>query len=273
MRWFTRPENDPQQLRVAPELASWDSKGHPDSIRLRAYLDDTAALVESSKVQGPWALRLDVGRPLDRDLLDKADLDNYAYPLAKRLHDSDLVSVWCTKQHNARSYVRLEAAREVPQPPSGVLVVETTASWESRGGGSLAQKQLYAAIASATALPAGPIRLELSFVVGPHRTWLNLWKQTIDSLDPLLGRTYPDRPRHPLDGRITELGLHVAVDSRAGNNVVIGIHASPGVLRVSPPLEVQFSQVGVHAQDPTGQREYQGDGHVFEDLDASTQNR
>ena len=142
MRWFTRPENDPQQLRVAPELASWDSKGHPDSIRLRAYLDDTAALVESSKVQGPWALRLDVGRPLDRDLLDKADLDNYAYPLAKRLHDSDLVSVWCTKQHNARSYVRLEAAREVPQPPSGVLVVETTASWESRGGGSLAQKQL-----------------------------------------------------------------------------------------------------------------------------------
>jgi hypothetical protein len=51
-------------------------------------------------------------------------------------------------------------------------------------------------------LPAGPVRLELAFVVGGGN-WLNLWKQTIDSLDPLLGRTYPERAWHPLDGRIT----------------------------------------------------------------------
>lgn len=221
------------QLRIPPELDSWDRNDHPATIRLRAYLDDTEALIGSSKILGPWALRLDVGRPPLKDLLDKADLDNYAFPLAKRLRDADLVSVWCTKQHGAHSCVRLAAAREVPAPAE-VLAVETTASWESRGGGSPAQEQIIAAVAAAAEMPAGPVRLELSFLVGPRRNWLKLWKPTIDSLDSLLGRTYPGQPRNPLDGRITELGLHVAVDPRAGNNVVIGIHAGTGSMRVSP---------------------------------------
>ena len=54
-----------------------------------------------------------------------------------------------------------------------------------------------------------------------------LWKQTIDSLDPLLGRTYPDRAWHPLDGRITELGMHLTVDPALRYDVVIGIAAAP----------------------------------------------
>ena len=234
MRWFARPENDALQLRTLPRLAAWDAADHPDQVRLREYLDDTEDLLAASKVQGPWTLRLDVGRPADRDLLDQADLDNYAYPLAKRLLDGQLVSVWCTKEHAAHSHVRMDSACEVPGP-ADVLVVETTASWESRRGGSPAQKQIMAAIAEAPTMPAGqPVGLELSFVVGPQRVWPNLWKQTIDSLDSILGRTDPNRSSHPLDGRITELGLHVEVDPRAGNKVVIGIHATPGSMRVSP---------------------------------------
>jgi hypothetical protein len=80
---------------------------------LRAYLDDTEALLADSRIDGPWALRLDVGLPTGRNLLDMADLDNYAYPLAYRLRNSDLVSVWCTKQHSEQSFVRIEAARQV----------------------------------------------------------------------------------------------------------------------------------------------------------------
>ena len=38
----------------------------------------------------------------------------------------------------------------------------------------------------------GEAPLELAFVVGPDGNWLNLWKPTIDSLDPLLGRTNPE---------------------------------------------------------------------------------
>ena len=84
---------------------------------------------------------------------------------------------------------------------------------------------VHAAFADAAELPVGPVRLELAFVVGPGRNWLNLWKQTIDSLDPLLGRTYPDRPWHPLDGRITELGMHLTVEPALRHDVMVGIDA------------------------------------------------
>lgn len=203
-------------------MASWEKTGHPDQVRLRAYLDDTKALLAESRVDGPWALRLDVGLPVGRNLLEMADLDNYAYPLAYHLRDCGLVSVWCTKQHDERSFVRIEAAREVSSPSTDVLIAKTTAS-----ASSLAYKeQVNAAVAEAAELASGPVRLELSFVVGPRRNWLNLWKQTIDSLDPILGRTQPNRPWHPRDGRITELGMHVGIDPSARDEVVVGIAAT-----------------------------------------------
>jgi hypothetical protein len=150
-----------------------------------------------------------------------ADLDNYAYPLACRLKDPGLVSVWCTKRHSEQSFVRIEPARDVHTPPTDVLVAITTASTST-----LAYKeQINAAVHGAAELPAGPVRLKLAFVVSPCRNWLNLWKQTIDSLDPLLGRTYADRAWNPLDGRITELGMHVTFDPAVRNDVVVGIAA------------------------------------------------
>lgn len=76
-------------------------------------------------------------------------------------------------------------------------------------------------------LPAGPVRLELAFVVGLRRNWLNLWKQTIASLDPILSCTLPERDGHPPDGRITELGMHLTVNPALGNDVAIGIAAAP----------------------------------------------
>jgi hypothetical protein len=221
MRWYACPEGDKQQLRVTPRLASWNKADDPDQVRLRAYLDDTEALLATSRIDGPWALRLDVGQPTGRDLLDMADLDNYAYPLAYHLRDPGLVSVWCTKQHHQQSFVRIEAAREISPPSSDVLVARTTASASTVGY----KEEVLAAVASAAELPPGPVKLELAFVVGPRRNWLNLWKQTIDSLDPLLGRTRPDRDWHPLDGRIIELGLHRTVDPTAGNKVGVGIVA------------------------------------------------
>jgi hypothetical protein len=131
--------------------------------------------------------------------------------------------VWCTKQHHEQSFVRIEAAREIAPPSSDLLVARTTASASSVAF----KEEVLTAVASAAELPHGPVKLELAFVVGPRRNWLNLWKQTIDSLDPLLGRTRPDRDWHPLDGRITELGMHRTVGPTAGNKVAIGIAAQP----------------------------------------------
>lgn len=48
----------------------------------------------------------------------------------------------------------------------------------------------------------------------------------INALDPLLGRTQPDREWHPRDGRIVDLGLHVAVDPSLGYDVVVTIAAT-----------------------------------------------
>jgi hypothetical protein len=68
------------------------------------------------------------------------------------------------------------------------------------------------------------VRLEIAFVVGPAWNWLNLWKSTIDALVPLLGHSGFRHTWDPLDGRITELGMHLTVD-KAARHVVIGIAA------------------------------------------------
>lgn len=164
MRWFARPENAPLELRVAPRLASWNKAGDPDQVPLGESLDEIEALLAGSRIDGPWALRLDVGLHSARDLLDAADLDNYAYPLARRVGDSGLVSVWCTKQHSERSSIRVDTARAVPPPSVGVLVARTTASASTVAF----KEQIRAAVVEAAELPQGPVRLELAFVVGPR---------------------------------------------------------------------------------------------------------
>lgn len=271
MRWFARPENLPLELRVAPRLASWNKADDLDQIRLRAYLDDIEALIGGLQVNGPWALRLDVGLPSSRDLLEASDLDNYAYPLATRLRDPDLVSVWCTKRYGEESSVRICAARDEPAPEAAGVVVATTAASAS----SIAYKEaIHAAVSAAAVLPDGPVRLELSFVVGPRRNWLNLWKQTIDALDPLLGRTRPDRAWHPRDGRITELGLHCTVDQFAGNKVAVGIYASAETTSVGEHSALDVSEkpvgevVNVEPVDVLAGADQRTRAHEFRDDDA-----
>lgn len=222
VRWYARPEGDNHQLRVPPRLFSGEKTHHPEQVQLRAFLDDTEELLAASRIDGPWVLRLDVGLSPSLDLLDKRDLDNYAKPLASRLKDDGLVSVWCTKLHAEKSFVWIEAAREITVPSTDVLLVTTTASWEAHA----AQEQILAAAAGRIELPDGPVRLELAFVVGPSRNWLNLWKPTIDSLGSFLGHEHPFRAWNPRDGRITELGMHLAVDPALRKDVTIGITAT-----------------------------------------------
>jgi len=202
-----------------------DRADHPSQLRLQPFLDNAESLVAASRVGGPWALRLDVGRPATRRLLDGADLDNYAFPLARRLDDPELVSVWCTKQHTARSYVRVEPADEGAPPSTGVFVTRTTGVSYAK----IAYKeQIRSAVVTAAELPATrAVKLNLAFVIGSgtNTKWWNLWKPTIDALDPLLGRDPKRRDWHPLDGRITELGMHLSVDPTLRYEVVVGIHA------------------------------------------------
>lgn len=108
-------------LNLALQLDSWDRSDNRSQVQLGKFLDEADTLLAASRIDGPWALRLDVGLAPNLDLLDKRDLDNYAKPLASRLSDGGLVSVWCTKRSGGHSTVRIEAAREVAAPPTEVL--------------------------------------------------------------------------------------------------------------------------------------------------------
>ncbi len=228
-RWYRRPQGEGVVLRKAPLLASWNKSTDPDQVRLREYLEDTAQLVTPHRTpDGPWALLLEVGLPTGRDLVDMADLDNYAFPLATRLRDEDLVTVWCTKRHADTSRVLVAPAHETTGPST--YTVRTTASATT----TAYKEQVRSAVVDAAAIPDGPVQLQLAFVVGPKRNWLTLWKPTIDALDPLLGRTREDRDWHPRDGRITDLGLHVAVDPLLGHDIVVGIAAAPATAPSCP---------------------------------------
>ena len=56
-----------------------------------------------------------------------------------------------------------------------------------------------------------------------------------NQFDPLLGRTRDDRDWHPQDGRITDLGLHMAVDPSLGHDVLVSIAAAPAAARTESP--------------------------------------
>lgn len=111
-------------------------------------------------------------------------------------------------------------------PGAKAYAVRTTASVST----TAYKEQVRSAVVDAAAVPAGPVQLQLSFVVGPQRNWLTLWKPTIDALDPLFGRTRAGRDCHPQDGRITDLGLHVAVDATLCHDALISIAAAPAAV-------------------------------------------
>lgn len=224
MRWFVRPTGDAVQLRKVPVVDQWETASHPAKILLDAYLDDTEDLLAGSRIEGPWALRLDVGRPADKPLLDKSDLDNYAKPLAQRLGNPDLVSVWCTKAHSEASFVRLEPARATEAPAQDIVIAAPTAGWDRPD--HRYHQQIHQAVAALPPLPPDrAVCLELAFVVPSSWKWWNFWKPTIDGLVHLLGHSGTARPFDPLDGRITELGMHLTPDP-AARHVTIGIAAS-----------------------------------------------
>ena len=68
----------------------------------------------------------------------------------------------------------------------------------------------------AAELAEGAVQLPIAFAVGPRRKLAEPMETNIDALDPLLGRTHPQRDWHPRDGRIVDLGLHLTVHANLG---------------------------------------------------------
>ena len=152
IHWFRRPHATPIVLREAPRLASWNKSTDPDQIALSTYLADTADLATSAiPTSGVWAMWLSVGLPTGRALTTTGDLDNYALPLASRLANNRLVSVWCTKSHSDSSQLVIGPAHLVV-PPAAVIRARPTASTESKAY----KQQVRAAVTHAAELAKVP---------------------------------------------------------------------------------------------------------------------
>jgi hypothetical protein len=219
---FSIPEGPSIELELAPRLESWNRYDDPDQVALREFLAHVRERIEPflPATSDSLAFRLDIGLPDHVDPLWERDLDNYLFPIAREL-PRHVVSVWGTKSRAPRSLVRLELA-EPADPGRDWHRFPVPRSLGSERAWKLA---VHKATEIAAELPEGPVALQLAFTVGPGRRWPSMWKSSIDALDPLLGRTYPDRDWNPQDGRIVRLGLHQAVDPHFGNDVAMTVYA------------------------------------------------
>ncbi|KIH98607.1 hypothetical protein LP52_12345 [Streptomonospora alba] len=231
--FFTEPNAECLPLRIRPRLDSWERGGHPDQVRLEEYLVHVQEIVQPrlERTPGPRVLRLDVVLPGSVPLLEHHDLDNYLFPLVKRIsRDSGchFASVWGTKSHAGTPRLCLDRARPATSRPvfGHTYEVSTTASAESPAY----KEQIADQLGSAVPLRDGPVSLHLGFCVGPRRWWPNLWKPTIDALERILGGTTPTSRWHPRDGRIVQLGMHCRIDRSLGNDVVIRVDADPATV-------------------------------------------
>jgi hypothetical protein len=218
--FYAKPGTTGRVLDVGPDTGPARSAAFVEDAG-RALAEDLRALTD------PLALSLDVGLPGDVPLLGSNNLDHYVYPLVRGLTATTgrtFVSVWATKKHTGSSSVAVYQPRRTPDPRGPhAFQARTTASIITTDF----REQIRRPAAAARPLPDGAVALQIAFAVGPRRAWPNLWRVTIGSLDPLLGRGGGAGERSVRDGRVTELGLHCVVDPALGHDVLIAVRARP----------------------------------------------
>ena len=220
---FRQPTSNAVPLDVQPRLESWEGRDHPSQTALQTYLDHVEDTVgrELVAVRGDAAVSLDVGLPHDRPLTGGGgDLDNFLYPVVRRLGPSRFAAAWATKKHGRSSICAQSAVPASRDLPAGwrFAAVRTTKASESR-----AWKQEVAGQLPAVEPSLGAVELQLCFRVAPQRNWATLWKPAIDALGTILGVERPENPFNPRDDRVTSLGLHRNVDDDLRHTVEIGI--------------------------------------------------
>ncbi len=97
---------DAVRLSVEPQLASWDRAGHPSQVRLAGFLAHVDAVVAQAlaAASGRVAVELTVGLPGTVSLIDGGrDLDNYLFPVARRLGPARVAAIFGRKIHGPSS--------------------------------------------------------------------------------------------------------------------------------------------------------------------------
>lgn len=251
-RRYRSPESQAMDLPSQPRLASWDRADHPSQLNLARFLDDFEATVSrTSSRMGPLTVQLNVALEPGTPLLLHRDLDNYLTPIMTRMRGRDVVSVWGTKAYGTASTVQVESAVVASDALEGWSFAHarptgsaTTTAWKQTLRDQIAR--------TAVEAPPGALEMQVSYRVGPQRAWVNLWKQTLDALGPLLGLEDPRNPFHPQDGRIVRLGLHQTLVAAMGFDVEVGIwwRAAEGVVDQAPSQPYARSAPAVRPSEP-----------------------
>lgn len=219
---YQLPDVPGVELKRPPLLESWNAREHPDQLRLNRFLDEVEDALALSGAEGNLVLELQVGLPQSRPLMSGGgDLDNYLFPIARRLGAERFDAVFGAKRHGAASTLAATQARPIAAQREPDMVVRTTGSASTR-----AWKQ-QVRDACAIAVPGEPIRgaigIDIEFRLSPARNWSTVWKPAIDSLGPLLGVPNPHRPFTPNDDRIVRLGLHRSLDASLGWDILLSV--------------------------------------------------
>jgi hypothetical protein len=148
------------------------------------------------------------------------NLDNYLFPIARRLGPERFDAVFGTKRHGAASTLAVARARSIAPHRTPDMVVRTTASPSTR----VWKQQVRDVCAKAVPVEPipGAVGNDIEFRLNPARNWSTVWKPAIDSLGPLLGVPNAHRPT-PNDDRIVRLGLQRSLGASVGWDIVLSL--------------------------------------------------
>jgi len=221
------PDTAALTLAMAPRLESWDAKTARSQVALAQYLDHVTELTRGQMAEaGPAALslELDVSLPEGAHLLQGGyDLDNFLYPIVRRLGSRRFASAHASKKHATASTLRIGQAFPAEAQDLqawSLATAETTVSTATAAW----KRQIAQQIAPAVhVVPDGPLELQVAFAVSARRNWAWLWKPAIDALGAIVGIEDPARPFQTRDDRIVRLALHRTVDDTLRDRVRIGV--------------------------------------------------
>ncbi len=214
---FAMPDGPALALRLQPRLESWERRDHPAQVALREFVAHVHELIDPRHRADGWRF----GIPTRRGSAGR-------HRSAVGARSGQLL---VPDRAHAAGARRLRVVHEVSRCPIAGPRRAGDPGWRafavprSPGSGAAWKSAVRRAVESADELPEGPVGLQLGVTVGPTRRWTKLWKPSIDGLDAVLGRAYPDRDWNPLDGRIVRPGLHRSTDAGLANDVAMVIWA------------------------------------------------
>ena len=210
------------EVQAHPRLESWDRLGAPSQVQLATWLDAVEValgLPAEPLLDSGLVLDLAVGLEPHLSLTEGGrDLDNYLFPILRRLGAGRFVSAWASKRHG-RSSVAVGPAVERAALGTGwsFAQAEPLGPPDRRAWKEQIVEQL--ALQAGPASP-GPLELQVAYYLSPKRNWTTLWKPTLDSLGLVLGHP-PGRAFSPYDDRVVRVGFHRFVEDARGWDVSI----------------------------------------------------